>query len=67
MPGTNYKFIKLQELINQRNAELRLNAERAKLEREEIKAREKAKTKFERKAVDIKFEQKRKTLDNKSK
>ena len=67
MPGTNYKFIKLQELINQRNAELRLNAERAKLEREEIKAREKAKTKFERKAVDIKFEQKRKTLDNRSK
>ena len=67
MPGTNYKFIKLQELINQRNAELRLNAERAKLEREEIKAREKAKTKFERKAVDIKFEQKRRALDNRSK
>ena len=64
MPGTNYKYIKLQELIQQRNAELRLNAERAKLEREEAKAKEKAKTKFEKRAAELKFEQKRKTLVN---
>ena len=65
MPGTNYKYIKLQELIQQRNAELRLNAERAKLEREEAKAKEKAKTKFEKRAAELKYEQKRKTLNNK--
>ena len=64
MPGTNFKYIKLQELIQMRNAELRLNAERAKLEREEKTAKEKAKTKFEKRATELKFEQKRKTLTN---
>ena len=41
---------------------MRLNAERAKLERDEKAAKEKAKTKFEKRAAEIKFDQKRKTL-----
>ena len=44
---------------------MRLNAEGAKLEREEAKAKEKAKTKFEKRATELKYEQKRKTLTNK--